>query len=289
MDELAFVHFCEYLLALLLFRNGDILYLANAESTPPTPSTSRPTSAHTSSIGQGLSSTFQLTPRCNHGLAARCPHCMGAAVGEKVEGKCNHGPSATCIHCSKFVKEQTTDVASWLCAHAPTVFCPKCLPPEDPTASKQLACTCDKSKGQECVRCLIETPTIKVDKIPYQRYLADHTSLCKFKHPATTTCAFCTPAKIPSFKGKKDCNRGHAPWPKSVCLNCAPPNAIIREQSFRHCDSLSVEPKIIQGFYQGWVRKGIENARAAILFGKVSWSRSMGCEEWMCFLLISFS
>jgi len=52
-----------------------------------------------------------------------------------------------------------------------------------------------------------------------------------------------------------------------VCLSCAPPNAILRPQVYRHCDSISIRVDTILPFYQNWIRKGEKQQRAAMLFG----------------------
>ena len=85
------------------------------------------------------------------------------------------------------------DLPVWLCNHPDSVFCPKCLPPEsEEDKLKPLACDCNRSKGQECSRCVVTKPTIKVDKIPFARYLDEKKGLCKFKHGPTVTCAMCS-------------------------------------------------------------------------------------------------
>jgi hypothetical protein len=55
-------------------------------------------------------------------------------------------------------------------------------------------------------------------------------ALCHFSHDSKTTCASCAPPKTESYVGKKDCDKGHQPWPYGVCLSCAPPNALIKPQ-----------------------------------------------------------
>jgi len=93
-------------------------------------------------------------------------------------------------------------------------------------------------------------------------------AFCKFKHPPSMTCPYCAPPEVPNYQGKKDCNKGHKPWPEGVCLSCAPPIANIKEQSFRYCDSISLQAELVQPWYFSWVRKGTDKQRAAILFGK---------------------
>ena len=39
-------------------------------------------------------------------------------------------------------------------------------------------------------------------------------------------------------------------------------------QTYRHCDSVSIEPRLIQDFYGSWMRSGSTFHRAAILFGR---------------------
>jgi len=275
----------------LKLQNGDVLYVAGhtdatlkaqgAASGGAASAASSSAAAGSSGAAAAAPKKHALTPRCNHAPHGACPHCLGVEPGTEnkaVQGKCNHGPHTTCIHCSKTVKEQTKDLPVWLCNHPDTVFCPKCLPPEPSpemgvaAVAKVLPCDCDRSKGQECSRCLAAhtRPTIKVDKLPFARWLDEKKGLCKFKHGANTTCAMCIPPELPSFVGKKDCNKGHQPWPHGVCLSCAPPNATIREQPYRHCDTVSMSPFVATPFIQAWLNSGSNFQRAAILFGRYS-------------------
>jgi hypothetical protein len=100
------------------------------------------------------------------------------------------------------------------------------IPEDEETKQAKLngtikTCDCDNSKGQECINCMKKGPVIKVDKLPYARYLDEKRALCKYKHGPNTTCAFCQPDPFPNFAGKAVCPRGgHAPYPEGVCLNC---------------------------------------------------------------------
>jgi hypothetical protein len=104
-----------------------------------------------------------------------------------------------------------------------------------------LTCTCDASQAQKCIRCRHAPPAIKVNFVAYKHFMDERKAVCKFKHAPTTTCAFCASPVVESYVGKKDCNRGHKPWPYGVCLNCAPPNAHLRlqvpYQALHACDS----------------------------------------------------
>lgn len=200
--------------------NGDLLYLAgHTEQTLAAEKAARASSAASSSSASSGSSTtpamhipsHTLTPRCQHGPRGACPHCMGAEPGREneVKGKCTHGPGAVCIHCSATVKAQGKDLPTWLCTHPSTVFCPKCIPQQSEEEKlKPMSCECDRSKGQECSRCMPTQPTVKVDKIPFARWLDDKRAMCKFKHGDAVTCPMCIPPELPSFTGKKvKCNR----------------------------------------------------------------------------------
>jgi hypothetical protein len=71
-----------------------------------------------------------------------------------------------------------------------------------------------------------------------------------------------------NYKGKENCDRGHKPWPYGVCLNCAPANAHLRLQKYRHCDYVSFEDlQTIRVFYSDWMKRGAESQRAGIIFG----------------------
>lgn len=234
----------------LKFSQGDMLTLSG-EATRPATATVLVTPAVTAAR------TFKPSEKCTHGPRGRCLECVpdepegGEDSNEKNTGKrtnlCLHGPGATCLHCNVHVGSKSTEPAEWLCNHADTAFCPKCLPPDLEEEEKKAA--------------------IKVDKVPYRFWLNEKKRMCKFKHPANVTCTNCAEPLAPSFVGKKDCNRGHKPWPYGVCLNCAPPNALIRPQDFRHCDNIVLQANLIQTFYRNWMLKDNRLQKAAILFG----------------------
>jgi len=91
--------------------------------------------------------------------------------------------------------------------------------------------------------------------------------MCKSRHAPSVTCTFCAEPVAPCYTGKKDCNRGHKPWPYGVCLNCAPPNALLRTQVYRHCDNISWNATLIQNFYRNWMLRDNRLQKAAIIFG----------------------
>jgi len=170
---------------------------------------------------------------------------------EKNTGKrtryCLHGPGVTCLHCNVHAGDAKAEVAEWLCNHPDNVFCPKCIPPDEEAEEKKVV--------------------TKIDKIPYKLWIKEKQAACKYKHAASMTCANCTEPEAPSYAGKKDCNRGHKPWPYGVCLNCAPPNALVRPQPYRHCDNLVLQANLIQDFYRQWMLKDNRVQKAGILFG----------------------
>lgn len=156
-------------------KHGAMLYLVNTPSTPSSTSTS--TSTSTSSSGNRGATESKQTPsnppppthkptsRCQHGPRGRCLHCDGFAPGEtpKFSNACNHGANTTCIHCSKHVQDKNAEEpAEWLCNHPTTVFCPKCIPPEDKKDDKP-----------------------KIDVIPYKRLISERQALCSFRHDKT--------------------------------------------------------------------------------------------------------
>jgi len=134
-----------------------------------------------------------------------------------------------------------------------------------------MKCTCDKTKGQACLHCLKAPPAMRVDVIPYRAMMKEKRAMCHFSHAPTATCGACADEPMPVFKGKANCDRGHAPWPQGVCLACAPPNANLRLQKYRHCDIISfVDARCIVEFYKAWFRSGQVSPRAGILFGRYS-------------------
>ena len=275
------LHTAEYIdtaqqttLAQLHIQHGDILYLAGEADTHTTHTTHTTTSSSPSPPSTStspLTPRHPLTPDCKHGPRGACPHCLGVKPGEvvKMEGRCQHGAGVSCIHCSAYVRQGGKETATWLCSHPDSVFCPKCIPPssfDDSMASSH--CSCDASKGQQCIRCVRKAPAMKVDKLPFARWLEEQRGMCKFKHGANVTCPFCAVPPFPSFAAKSKCDRGHAPYPAAVCLSCAPPNANLRVQPYRHVDSISVEGRVLQPFYTAWMRGNTAKERGAILFGR---------------------
>lgn len=58
------------------------------------------------------------------------------------------------------------------------------------------------------------------------------------------------------------------PWPHGVCGKCAPPNAVLHLQKYRHCDGISFKNTAAgEKFIAGWnANPGLQ--QAAILFGR---------------------
>jgi len=253
-------------------KHGDILYLKS--NAPAGPSSATPAA----SVAAAATPQPALTKYCQHGPSGRCLHCNPAPIGDKTRIPCNHGPNATCPNCSAFVQQGKADpkneqLAPWLCSHPTSAFCPKCIPKSDDDDTKVAAggatrCDCNKAKGQQCVVCVAKPVALKVNFVPYAYFMEEKKALCRFAHPPSQTCASCAPPKLEVYTGKKNCDRGHKPWPYGVCLSCAPPNAHLRLQKYRHCDGVTFEDlRCLQGFYRRWLSKGAENQRAAILFG----------------------
>eukprot|EP00457_Paulinella_chromatophora_P004035 gb/GEZN01004045.1/.p1 GENE.gb/GEZN01004045.1/~~gb/GEZN01004045.1/.p1 ORF type:complete len:579 (+),score=85.08 gb/GEZN01004045.1/:55-1791(+) len=211
----------------------------------------------------------RLTPQCQHGPRGQCIHCNHVKAGETIKAKCAHGPHETCINCSVLTQSGTKDIAEFWCNHPETAFCPKCIPPADVAegTKKELNCECDPAKHEKCLRCL-GRGGIKTNFISFFEYMEKRRSLCKYKHASGVTCIECRSPTLPSYAGKKNCDRGHRPWPEGVCLNCAPETPHLRLQKYRHCDTISVPQHIAQEFYKRYFQQGINNHRVAFLFGR---------------------
>lgn len=254
-------------LASLGLKHGDMLYFKATNGQLPVAAAAAPPPA------AAALPPVTLTKHCQHGPSGRCLHCNPAPIGAKVKIPCNHGPNASCPNCSEFVQakvdSKNEQLATWLCSHPSSAFCPKCIPKMDDSETKETPrCDCNKAKGQQCVICVAKPVAIKVNFVPYAYYMEEKKALCRFAHPPTQTCASCAPPKLEVYTGKKNCDRGHKPWPYGVCLSCAPPNAHLRLQKYRHCDGITFEDlRPLQSFYRRWLQKGPENQRAAILFG----------------------
>ncbi len=279
-------------------KHGAMLYLVDrsepAGPSEPTAATS-PFSASASGAGAAADGASGLTKRCLHGPRGRCVHCSGVAPGAETAftGVCNHPPGIVCLHCSEHVKAgaeadkklaaaagaaaaTTTDPAAaaaaalpdvaaaaqpaaWLCSHPPSAFCPKCLPPDLPSAGSGGA---DGSGGTAAGK-------RKIDLIPFARLMAEQRATCRLRHDASTMCAMCAPPPQPSFRGDPSCTRGHRPWPHGVCTKCAPANAVLRSQKYRHCDGVSMPADLLHSFYRSWSTENRrQTMRAAFLLGK---------------------
>eukprot|EP01083_Nonionella_stella_P075428 205065_1 len=210
----------------------------------------------------------KITSRCRHGPMGRCFHCSSVAPGTEIKGKCVHGTGVRCQNCSDYVKSAESKPADWLCRHAETAFCPNCLPKAKHDESTRLPrrgeeCSC--SPGQKCLLCLNRGPAIKVDLKPYHQYLDDLKKTCQ--HEQSKTCPFCAPQKLVSYKGDPNCTGTHQRWPYGICSRCMPPNAVLRQQKYRHCDGLSFQDNTAaEKFIQIWqTNPGLQ--RACLMFG----------------------
>jgi hypothetical protein len=201
-----------------------------------------------------------LTQYCKHGPRGRCLHCMGVAPKKDEGGSVDDGGPGP----------------EWLCQHPPTAFCPNCLPKMSAAEEKALMegrsrCSCDKSKGQECIYCVDKGPVSNANFVPYAFFMRERAARCKFSHPPSQSCASCAPPPALSYRGKPNCPKGHRPWPLGVCLSCAPPNAIFRLQRYRHTDFVSFQDaRVVVEFYQRWARFNKNSQRVGILFGRYS-------------------
>ena len=253
--------------------HGDLLQLKSTPSIVESKEASSAPSSSSSTKRPGSAVAHKLTKRCNHGPRSFCLHCApkNEEDGQAAKPICTHGPNATCPNCSSYIADDNTkeDVAEWLCNHPDTAFCHKCLPPEDESEEKGLKCDCNKAKGQQCIHCLDKGLQNTAKYIPYGYYMSEKRAMCKFSHGDAETCAGCAPPVLPSYVGKKNCPRGHRSWPHGVCLNCAPSNVHIRNQKYRHCDSVSIQDvRTVQNFYREWVGNGAFGQSAIVLFGR---------------------
>lgn len=232
-------------LASLKLSHGQMLHLGGAASKTTAPS--RPTSA--AQARPHTAKTFRTSERCQHGPRGRCLECVPldqpADAPETNKGRmtklCNHGPGVNCLHCNQHVGDDKAELAEWLCNHATTTFCPKCLPPED-----------EDEEAKEEKRIWKN----------FRQFLHERKSINK-----SMMSSFTGEPDFPTFAGKKKCNRGHKPWPYGVCTFCAPPNANIRQQEYRHCDNISLHSQLIIAFYRHWMLSDPTKQKAAILFG----------------------
>jgi nuclear protein localization family protein 4 len=130
---------------------------------------------------------------------------------------------------------------AWLCNHPSTVFCPNCIPRDHEAERKAAA---EKT----------------------------NTTFVSFRKFAQDLRARSGPNAIipsmPSYAALKNCPAGHRPWPFGVCLRCAPANAHLRLQPYRHLDGVSFQDvRALQTFHAEWVQRGVHLQRGAILFG----------------------
>jgi hypothetical protein len=143
------------------------------------------------------------------------------------------------------------------------------MPPEDEETKYAVEKKCACRGTQKCIKCVNVGAAFKVDVIPYAQLMAEKKALCKFKHDASTTCHLCAPPIALSYTGDPKCKKGHRPWPLGICGSCAPPNAILKLQSFRHVDGISFQDVGAGNRFVSEWQASPEVQRCAILFGRV--------------------
>lgn len=236
----------------LKIQNGAILYLK--EDGVAAGLAASPTSSMPNVQAANVAKTFQQSAQCVHGPRGQCLHCVPVeTTGEKAAlfntgaktPLCTHGSGVTCLHCSLHVGNKGADVATWLCNHGENVFCPKCIPKAP-----------EKTDG-----------VVKADKVPYKQFIAEKKALCRYKHAEHMSCVSCADPELDNYAGKPGCQNGHKPYPYGVCLKCAPANANVRVQRYRHCDVASLPPSVVGAFRTRWLTGDPFSQRAAIMFG----------------------
>ena len=74
---------------------------------------------------------------------------------------------------------------------------------------------------------------------------------------------------LANYKGNPKCVNGHLPWPGGCCSKCMPPNALVKQQTYRHCDYLSFQDdRVGNKFVSEWLKNPFIQ-RASLLFGYV--------------------
>jgi NPL4 family/NPL4 family, putative zinc binding region len=229
-----------------------------------------PSASSSSSKPDTPQKLHRLTRHCQHGPRGRCLYCDALPPDEvsTYKPQCTHAAHVKCPNCDDFVAKGADDdssdaPATWLCNHPSNAFCPNCIPKfdeddadnKDDDARTQL---CRHAAGQVCVHCLDQGPSHHGVFMPYAYYVAKEKKRSNLFRESP----------LPNYRGKPNCNRGHLPWPRGVCLACAPENANLKLQKYRHCDYVQFHDLgALRNFYINWVQHGIERQSAAILFG----------------------
>lgn len=293
-------------LSVLNFKDGAMLYVNNTITDFKTPSTvdqlALQVAGRSKNAVDGDQEPIKLTPHCQHNETGRCLHCDPARKDGRlqiVKPKCNHGPGFTCMNCSAAVQAaeqskkdsaQSSDlngqispvpgsesgglnnnekVASWLCSHPPSSFCPKCIPsssPADNTMSDDKILQRDTATGEM---------KNKVNFLPFNKYLAQQKPQCANRHPVQKSCPMCLPPPYPSYAFNPKCGQ-HAPYPAGQCVKCMPANILLQLQKYRHVDGISISQRATQYMFSIWNQE-IKNGeiqpnqqRVWLLFGKVA-------------------
>eukprot|EP01006_Ploeotia_vitrea_P037538 TRINITY_DN66140_c3_g1_i1.p1 TRINITY_DN66140_c3_g1~~TRINITY_DN66140_c3_g1_i1.p1 ORF type:complete len:595 (-),score=272.20 TRINITY_DN66140_c3_g1_i1:789-2573(-) len=255
-------------------RHGDMLLLSEVHSGPAAAEAGEQAESvqfrkYMQGVKEQQRTGFHPTSQCKHGPRGRCMHCSPAEADPALapERECRHAANAVCPNCSEYNKEAKEKgiKPKLACNHADSVFCPNCIPKaegDEEELKKPVLCECNNAKGEWCIHCVPKAEQVRAHFWPYKYWVQEQ----KRANPQH----WHEVSQVPSYKGKLPCPRGgHAPWPTGVCLECAPPNAHLRLQKYRHCDDISFEDvRGVQQFYSEWVASGTHQQRAGILFGR---------------------
>lgn len=126
--------------------------------------------------------------------------------------KCTHNVGQKCIHCM-----------------------PQIIPGGKHKKDNILAkikFNCRHGEGGKCPNCVDEGYISNAKHKSFENFLREKMEKCKGIHESTSKCENCLPPAELVYKMKQGCPN-HLPYPKGLCNQCQPPNAILNRQIYR--------------------------------------------------------
>ena len=158
---------------------------------------------------------------------------------KEAKKKCSHGPREKCLNCLGVTKENHQEVAG-KCLHGPDAHCVNCMGVTSETF-QNVGYTCNHPPGQRCANCAANDIKIKDARhLSFEHFVEDIKMKCKRKHTSDQKCQDCMQITNISYKVKEKCSGAHRPYPEQMCNKCIPQSIILKRQSYRHIDYVSV-------------------------------------------------
>lgn len=227
--------------------------------------------AATATVTAPAARSIALTPRCQHGPGGACHHCLPPSE-EDFAAKKNEPLNKAGRFAARHIEKSAASSAElsgdmeWLCRHRPDAMCVNCAPLHKGD-KVELPMLCLHGPEGRCTNCLPPDTTVDNRKfITHGEWLERRKARCE--HSFTASCVNCAPPRDVSYVMKPGCGR-HPPWPRGICLDCAPPPVDLTSQPFRHVDYIQVHDFEEMGaLIQLWdANRGAGLQRAGLLYG----------------------